>query len=93
MFVQRKARGVGARRAGGVAFDAVTFRTIAQNNAAVVNPATTSRNMHSGMMVAAGRTNLMIAGNTMWNPAYRQHVLQNMGENWGPATGGSVNSK
>lgn len=93
LFVQRKARGLGARRADGVAFDAVTFRTIAQNNGAEVNPATTSRNMHSGMMVTTGRTNHMIAGNTMWNPAYRQHVLQNMGKNWGPATGGSVNGK
>ncbi|MEN5344911.1 hypothetical protein ABE599_14485 [Achromobacter mucicolens] len=45
------------------------------------------------MMVTAGRTNHMIAGNTMWNPTYRHHVLQNMGENWGPATGGSVNGK
>lgn len=46
-----------------------------------------------GMMANAGRTNHMIAGNTMWNPAYRQHVLLNMGKNWGPATGGSVNGK
>ncbi|KDC85987.1 hypothetical protein L519_0482 [Bordetella bronchiseptica MBORD678] len=51
------------------------------------------RDMRSRMMVTAGRTNQMIAGNTMWNPAYRQHVLQNMGKNWGPATGGSVNGK
>lgn len=58
----------------------------------VVNPKTTRRDMQSGMMVTAGRTNHMIAGKTMWNPAYRQHVLQNMGKNWGPATGGSVNA-
>jgi len=49
--------------------------------------------MQSGMMVTAGRTNHMIARNTMWNAAYRQHVLQNMGQNWAPATGGSVNGK
>ena len=54
---------------------------------------TTRRDMQSGMMVTAGRTNHMIAGNTMWNPAYRQHVLQNMGKNWGPTKGGSVNGK
>ncbi|KAG1583219.1 hypothetical protein G6F46_015135 [Rhizopus delemar] len=59
----------------------------------VVNPKTTRRDMQSGMMVTAGRTNHVIAGNTMRNPAYRQHVLQNMGKNWGPATGGSVNGK
>ena len=27
---------------------------------------------------------------TMWNPAYRQHVMQNMGKNWGRAKGGKV---
>ncbi len=59
----------------------------------VVNPKTTRCDMQSGMMVTAGRTNHMIAGNTMWIPAYRQQVLQNMGKKWGPATGGSVNGK
>jgi len=34
-----------------------------------------------GMMVTAGRTNHMIAGNTIWSPAYREHLLQNMGKN------------
>ncbi|WP_368655616.1 hypothetical protein ABRY94_04080 [Castellaniella ginsengisoli] len=92
-FAQRKTSGLGARLAGGIAFDAVTFRSMAQGIGNVVNPKTTRRDMQSGMMVTAGRTNHMIAGNTMWNPAYRQHVLQNMGKNWGPATGGSVNGK
>ncbi len=92
-FAQRKTSGLGARLAGGIAFDAVTFRSMAQGIGNVVNPKTTRRDMQSGMMVTAGRTNHMIAGNTMWNPAYRQHVLQNMGTNWGPATGGSVNGK
>ncbi|KDD27961.1 hypothetical protein L525_0544 [Bordetella bronchiseptica MBORD782] len=92
-FAQRKTSGLGARLAGGIAFDAVTFRSMAQGIGNVVNPKTTRRDMQTGMMVTAGRTNHMIAGNTMWNPAYRQHVLQNMGKNWGPATGGSVNGK
>lgn len=56
----------------------------------MVNPMTTRRDMQSGMMVTARRANHLIAGNTMWNPAYRQHVLQNMGKNWGRASGGSV---
>ncbi len=64
-----------------------------QDNAAAVNPATKSRDMQSGMMITAGRTNHMIAGNIMWNPAYRQHVLQTTGKNWGAATRGSVNGK
>ncbi|WP_233574801.1 type IV secretion system protein [Pusillimonas sp. NJUB218] len=92
-FAQRKTSGLGARLAGGIAFDAVTFRSMAQGIGNVVNPKTTHRDVQSGMMVTAGRTNHMIAGNTMWNPAYRQHVLQNMGKNWGPATGGSVDGK
>jgi len=92
-FAQRKTSGLGARLAGGIAFDAVTFRSMAQGIGNVVNPKTTRRDMQSGMMVTAGRTNHMIAGNTMWNPAYRQHVLQNMGKNWGSATGGSINGK
>lgn len=80
-FAQRKTSGLGARLAGGIAFDAVTFRSVAQGIGNVVNPKTTRRDMQPGMMVTAGRTNHMIAGNTMWNPAYRQHVLQNMGKN------------
>jgi type IV secretion system protein VirB6 len=56
----------------------------------MANPMTTRRDMQSGMMVTARRGNHLIAGNTMWNPAYRQHVAQNMGKNWGRASGGSV---
>lgn len=92
-FALRKTSGLGARLAGGIAFEAVTFRNMAQGIGNVVNPKTTRRDMQSGMMVTAGRSNHMIAGNTMWNPAYRQHVLQNMGKHWGPATGGSVTGK
>ena len=29
----------------------------------------------------------------MWNPAYKQHVLENMGKNWGNAKGGKVSGK
>ena len=47
--------------------------------------------MQSDQMVTAGRLNHLAAGNTAWNPAYRQHVMQNMGKNWGNATGGKVN--
>jgi len=56
----------------------------------MINPMTTRRDMQSGMMVTARRGNHLIAGNTMWNPAYRQHVAQNMGKNWGRASGGSI---
>ncbi|MCG5260859.1 hypothetical protein [Cupriavidus gilardii] len=73
---------LGARLAGGIAFEAVTFKNMAEGIGNIVNPKTTRRDMQSGMMVTAGRSNHMIAGNTMWNPAYRQHVLQNMGKHW-----------
>lgn len=92
-FALRKTSGLGARLAGGIAFEAVTFKNMAEGIGNVVNPKTTRRDMQSGMMVTAGRSNHMIAGNTMWNPAYRQHVLQNMGKHWGPAAGGSVHER
>ncbi|RMO95426.1 hypothetical protein ALQ30_200177 [Pseudomonas syringae pv. persicae] len=71
---------------GMAAAAATPFRAIAN----AVNAPSTRRDMESGMMVTAGRTNHMIAGNTMWNPAYRQHVMQNLGKNWGRARGGSI---
>ena len=93
LFALRKTSGMGAQIAGGISFGAVTFRSMAEGVGNVVNPKTTRRDMQSGMMVTAGRSNHMMAGNTMWNPAYRQHVMQNMGKNWGPANGGKVTGK
>ena len=61
-----------------------------QGAANVINRQSTRRDMQSGMMVTGGRLNHLAAGNSMWNPAYRQHVLQNLGKNWGPAKGGDV---
>lgn len=90
LFALRKTSGLGSQIAGGISFGAVTFRSMAEGVGNTVNPKTTRRDMQSGMMVTAGRTNHLAAGNTMWNPAYRQHVLQNLGKNWGPAKGGSV---
>lgn len=90
LFALKKTSGLGSQIAGGISFGAVTFRSMGESIGNAVNPKTTRRDMQSGMMITAGRTNHMIAGNTMWNPAYKQHVLQNMGKNWGKATGGSV---
>ncbi|SON94618.1 MULTISPECIES: hypothetical protein [Xanthomonas] len=58
-----------------------------------VNPVSTRRDLESGMMVTAGRNNHLVAGNTMWNPSYRQHVLDKIGNNWGRARGGQVQSE
>lgn len=93
LFALKKTSGLGSQIAGGISFGAVTFRNMAEGVGSVVNPKTTRRDMQSGMMVTAGRTNHMMAGNTMWNPAYRQHVMQNLGKNWGPASGGKVTGK
>lgn len=90
LFALKKTSGLGAQIAGGISFGAVTFRSMAEGVGNTVNPKTTRRDMQSGQMVTAGRTNHLAAGNTMWNPAYRQHVMQNMGKNWGPAKGGKV---
>jgi type IV secretion system protein VirB6 len=90
LFALKKTSGLGSQIAGCISFGAVTFRNMAEGVGSVVNPKTTRRDMQSGMMVTAGRTNHMMAGNTMWNPAYRQHVMQNLGKNWGPASGGKV---
>jgi len=45
-------------------------RCMAQGIGNVVNPRTTRRDMQLGMMATSGRKNHVIAGNTMWNPAY-----------------------
>ncbi|MCT9115122.1 hypothetical protein N6G02_03175 [Cupriavidus gilardii] len=93
LFALEKTSGLDARLAGGIAFEAVTFKNMAEGRGNIANPKTTRRDMQSGMMVTAGRSNHMIAGNTLWNPAYRQHVLQILGKYWGPTAGGSVNER
>ena len=89
LFALKKTSGIGAQIAGGITFGTVTFRDVAN----VVNPKTTRRDMQSGQMVTAGLSNHLVAGNTMANPAYRQHVLENIGKNWGNARGGKINGQ
>lgn len=96
-WLLKEANDVAGALAGGANSAALTLRGMATGAATpfraianAVNAPSTRRDMESGMMVTAGRTNHMIAGNTMWNPAYRQHVMQNLGKNWGRARGGSI---
>lgn len=56
----------------------------------MINPYSTRRDLQSGMMVSGRRFDHLMAGNTVWNPAYRQHIKQQMGKNWGKAKGGKV---
>lgn len=100
IWIILQAGGIASGLAGGVSMAAMGIRHLMmpitgsmrglQAARNIVDPMSTRRDMQSGMMVTARRSNHMVAGNTMWNPAYRQHVLQNMGKNWGRAQGGSV---
>ena len=56
----------------------------------IINPRSTRRDMESGMMVSGRRADHLMAGNSMVNPAYRQHVMQNMDNHWGRAKGGTI---
>ncbi|WP_281661161.1 type IV secretion system protein [Microvirgula aerodenitrificans] len=92
-WIIQQAGGMATGLAGGVSMSAMGIRHLmmpAKGAYNMANPMTTRRDMQSGMMVTARRGNHMVAGNTMWNPAYRQHVMSNMGKNWGKASGGSV---
>lgn len=99
-FVLSTVNSYASQLGGGLATAGLTFGQLAR--AAIspmsvatraINAPSTRRDMQSGMMVTGGRLNHMVAGNTMWNPAYRQHVMQNMGKNWGRARGGKVDGK
>lgn len=99
-YMLQQAYAVGGALAGGVATAGITLRQMAQGAVApgaainnMVNPMTTRRDMQSGMMTTARAANHWVAGNTMWNPAYRQHIRENVGKNWGPANGGEVSGK
>jgi type IV secretion system protein VirB6 len=96
-WILHEANNVAGQLAGGISSAAVTLRGMAQGASIpfraagkAINGRSTRRDMQSGQMVTAGRLNHMVAGNTLWNPAYKQHVMENMGKNWGRAKGGSV---
>lgn len=93
----KQAGSIASGLAGGISMSALTLRQIASPVMAtqrgvtqVVNGQSTRRDLESGQMKTAGRLNHLAAGNTMWNPAYRQHVAENFGKNWGQAKGGAV---
>jgi type IV secretion system protein VirB6 len=100
LWILLQVGGMASGLAGGMSMAAMGIRHLmmpvtgglnaAKTTGNIMNPMSTRRDMQSGMMVTARRGNHLIAGNTMWNPAYRQHVAQNMGKNWGRASGGSV---
>lgn len=75
---------------------AVPFRTatgVASAARSMVDPRSTRRDLESGHMATARRMNHLAAGNTMLNPAYRQHVWSQAGKNWGRPRGGRVRNR
>lgn len=96
-YMLQMANQVAGTLAGGISSAGLTLRGLASGAASPItkglNAQSTRRDMQSGQMVTAGRMNHLAAGNTVWNPAYRQHVMQNMGKNWGKAQGGKVSGQ
>ncbi|MEA5249896.1 type IV secretion system protein [Xanthomonas fragariae] len=106
LYLMYRAYEIGGALGGGMSAGAITLGALAARSAGfagapgaagraiggMINPMSTRRDLESGMMVSAGRMNHLVAGNTMWNPSYRQHVLENVGKNWGRARGGSVSN-
>jgi len=90
-----------AALSGGMSTSVMTFRHMAAPGRAlssaasgarnIVDPRSTRRDLESGHMVTARRGNHLIAGNSVANPAYRQHVIAQAGKNWSRARGGKVN--
>lgn len=93
-YMLQTANQVAGTLAGGISSAGLTLRGIASGAASPVthglNRQSTRRDMQSGMMVTAGRMNHLVAGNTILNPAYRQHVMQNIGKNWDRSQGGTA---
>jgi len=88
-----QSRNLASGLAGGVSLASMSLRQLVQPFRAAhnaVDPRSTRRDLQSGHMVTARRHNHMIAGNTAVNPAYRQHVMQNLFKNWGRSSGGNV---
>lgn len=97
MWIIMQSGGMASGLAGGVSAAAMSIRQLAMPLSAataaanhIVNAQSTRRDMQSGMMVTAGRSNHIAAGNSILNPAYRQHVMSNLGKNWGSKKGGDV---
>jgi len=90
-YLMQRAFEVGAFLAGGVSSAGITLRQMARPITKELNRQTTRHDLGTGQKVTASRLNHFAAGNTAWNPAYRQHLLENLGKsNWGRASGGSV---
>jgi len=96
--------GMASGLAGGVSMAAMGIRHLAtpvtgglsamKGAKNLVNPTSTRHDLKSGKDVTGSRLQHLRAGNTMLNPAYRQHAMQNLFSkgNWGGKKGGDVKS-
>lgn len=94
LFLLQRAFAAGAALAGGISSAGITLRDVAQAAASPVthglNRQSTRRDLQSGQMVTAGRLNHLAAGNSMLNPAYRQHVMERLQKTQWGREGGAV---
>lgn len=93
----REVGGVASGLGGGISMTVLGMSQLAsavsspfQKARDLINPVSTRRDMQSGMLESARRSSHLIAGNTVWNPAFSQNVLANAGKNWGWRKGGNV---
>lgn len=99
-FIIYQAGGMASGLAGGVSMASMGIRHLtspvtgtarAMTGAGrMLNPQSTRYDMTTGRMVSQSRLAHAISGNTAINPAYRQHVMSNIGKNWGRAKGGGI---
>lgn len=101
-FVIMQAGGIASGLAGGVSMAAMGIRHMAMpvtgtargitGAGRAVNPQSSRMDIATGRYVTQSRIGHMAAGNTTVNPAYRQHVMSNLGKNWGRASGGTASA-
>ena len=95
-FLVTQSISLAAGLSGGLTSAALTLRQVAapgmatQRAARVINPISTRRDLQSGMLARSSRAGHLIAGNTIANPAYRQHLVQQFGRNWSRKAGGRL---
>lgn len=97
VYVLRQAYGLAASLSGGLSLSPFS---ITDTTNALTKPLSVARNTvdaqsqrrdpQSGQLVNARRHSHLLDGRTAFNPAYRQHVMQNVGKNWGRTQGGNV---
>lgn len=93
VFIMMQSYGMAASLAGGFSMSALTYAhvlTPSRTARNVIDPMTSRRDAQSGIQTTARRHEHLIAGNTQFNPVYRQSMRENVLKHWGKAKGGKV---